>query len=288
VKSAPFVVLLIGQTVLGQPNMETNTVSFAPTSPIIAARSKVKQPEYGRISTNTPAFEDYGVNLMVAMANETAEKWKLDLPHRLGVNDIMFWLKPKPTCIQWILSTRNGRYWWAFDNGWMGLFSDEQNSRRAYLINTNASDMANDEVLSRMANTKSKITEAQAIKMARDYLHAIGLDEKQLRLHEPPKVERDGYKADSGKRYQVPLFAVGWSVEGANPEARLVEITISGITSNIVQYFNANPKIPRVPLPTNYFQMLNLPTNYLETLSRKDRLRLGLPAADGPNPNPSK
>ncbi len=282
-KSAFFTALLIGQTSLAHAQTETNAVSFAPVSPIVAARSTVRQPENGRISTNTPAFEEYGLDLMLSMADDTAKKWKLDLPHPLTVNDVVFWLKPKPTCIQWILSTRNGRYCWAFDNGWLNLLSDEQNSRRAYLINTNAPGMVNDEVLSRMAKTKSNITKAQAIKMARDYLHALGLDEKQLRLHEPPKVERDRFTDDDGKKHLVPLFAVGWSVEGADPEYQLVEITVSGITSNIVKYFNADPNTPRVPLPTNYFQMLNLPTNYVETLSRKDRLRLGLPVDRDPN-----
>ncbi len=280
--------LLMGQTALAQAQNETNAVSFAPVSPIVAARSTVRQPENGRISTNTPAFEEYGFNLMLSMANDTAKKWKLDLSHPLTANDVVFWLKPKPTCIQWALSTRNARYCWAFDDGWLDYFVDEPNSRRAYLINTNAPGMVNDEVLSRMAKTKSKITERQAIKMARDYLHVLGLDEKQLRLHEPPTVERGRYADDDGKKYLVPLFTVGWSVEGANPEARLVEITVSGITSNIVKYFNADPNTPRVPLPTNYFQMLNLPTNYVETLSRKDRLRLelGLPAKATDTPNP--
>jgi hypothetical protein len=279
VKSAFFVALLIGETALAQVQIETtNAVSFAAVNPVVAARSRVKQPEYGRISTNTPVFEEYGFNLMLAMGNEMLEKWKLEQPHFLGVNNVVFWLKPKPTCIQWVLSTRDGHYTWSFDNGWINLFRDNENSSRAYLINTNAPGMVNDEVVERMVRTKSKITERQAVQMARDYLHAIGLDEKQLRLHEPPKVERDGYTADDGKRYQVPLFAVGWSVEGANPDIELLRIAVSGITSNIVDYFNGNPNTPRVALPTNYFPMLNLPTNYVETLSRRDRLRLGLPA----------
>jgi hypothetical protein len=284
-KSVFLMALLIGQTALAQDQTKTNAVSFSPANPIVAARSKFKQPENGRISTNTPAFEEYGVTQMLSVGNRTREVWKLDLPHPLTVNDIVFWLKPKPTAIQWGFDTRDGRFAWDFDNGWMVLFRDNANSRRAYLINTNAPGMANDEVLARMAKSKSKITEKTAIKMARDYLHALGFDEKQLRLHEPPKVERDRFTDDDGKKYLVPLFAVGWSVEGANPESRLVEITVSGITSNIVEYFNANPNTPRVPLPTNYFQMLNLPTNYVETLSRKDRLRLGLPATDAPKPS---
>ena len=279
-KPALLTALLIGQTALAQSQTETNAVSFAPVNHIVAARTKIKEPENGRIATNTPAFEEYGVSQMLSVGNRTREVWKLDLPHPLNVNDLVFWLKPRPTAIQWGFDTRDGRFAWDFDNGWMVLFRDNANSRRAYLINTNSPGMANDEVLERMVHTKSKITERQAIKMARDYLHAFGLDEKQLRLHEPPKVERDGYTADDGKRYKVPLFAVGWSVEGANPDIRLVTVTVSGITSNIVEYINANPNTPRVPLPTNYFQMLNLPTNYVETLSRRDRLRLGLPATD--------
>ena len=255
----------------------TNAVLSTPLSSIAAARSSVREPEYGRISTNSPAFEEYGFNLMLSQVNQMAERWKLELPHPLRVNEVVFWLKPKATSMQWILATRNARYCWDFDDGWVRSFIDEPNSRRAYLINTNAPGFASSEVLGRVAKTKSKITEAEAIRMARDCLHALGLTETQLRLHEPPTVERDHFTDEDGTRYEVPLFAVGWSVEGADPETRLVEITVSGITSNIVEYLNADPNTPRIALPTNYFQMLGLPTNYLETLSPRARRQLGLP-----------
>lgn len=273
---------MLAQAALVQVEAGTNAVPFTPLSAIAAARSSVREPEYGRISTNSPAFEEYGFNLMLSQVNQMAERWKLELPHPLRVNEVVFWLKPKATSMQWILATRNARYCWDFDDGWVRSFIDEPNSRRAYLINTNAPGYVSSEVLGRMAKTKSKITETEAIRMARDCIHALGFTEAQLRLHEPPTVERDHFTDDDGTRYEVPLFEVGWSVEGAFPDRTLVRLTISGITSNVVEYFNADPNTPRIPLPTNYFRMLGLPTNYLETLSRRDRLRLGLP----PLPNP--
>ena len=117
-----------------------------PLSSIAAARSSVREPEYGRISTNSPAFEEYGFNLMLSQVNQMAERWKLELPHPLRVNEVVFWLKPKATSMQWILATRNARYCWDFDDGWVRSFIDEPNSRRAYLINTNAPGFASSEV----------------------------------------------------------------------------------------------------------------------------------------------
>ena len=194
-----------------------------PVAPLPLPGPSVREPEYGRISTNSPAFEEYGFNLMLSQVNQMAERWKLELPHPLRVNEVVFWLKPKATSMQWILATRNARYCWDFDDGWVRSFIDEPNSRRAYLINTNAPGFASSEGLGRVAKTKSKITEAEAIRMARDCLHALGLTETQLRLHEPPTVERDHFTDEDGTRYEVPLFAVGWSVEGADPETRLAQ-----------------------------------------------------------------
>ncbi len=253
----------------------TNAAPVVPLDEIAAARTTVREPEMWRISTNTPAFEQYGVGLMLSVANQMAEKWKLDLPHPLRVSDIVFWLKPKATSIQWGFNTRDGRYGWDSDEGWVKLFRDDENSSRAYYPSrgrTNAYD-----ILRQMALTKNRLTEKQAIQMARDSLHALGFTERQLRLHEPPRVEYRYFTEADGKKHKVPLFAVGWSVEQADPDSRLVEITISGITTNIVEYFNADPNTPRIPLPPSYFQMLGLPTNYLDTLSPKARRQLGLP-----------
>src|ERR1039457_1234 len=93
--------LMLAQFALVQTQAGTNAALFAPLSAIAAARSSVRQPEYGRISTNTPAFEEYGFNLMLSQANQMAERWKLDLPHPLRVSEVLFWLKPKATSIQW-------------------------------------------------------------------------------------------------------------------------------------------------------------------------------------------
>ncbi len=79
--------------------------------------------------------------------------------------------------------------------------------------------------------------------------------------------------------YPLPMFNVGWYVKGytglTDPDEPRVTFDISGITKTVSEYFN--PHTPRVPLPTNYFQMLGLPANYLETLPARERRRLGLP-----------
>jgi hypothetical protein len=55
-----------------------------------------------------------------------------------------------------------------------------------------------------------------------------------------------------------------------------VTFAVSGITKQVAEYYNFDPRTPRIPLPTNYLQMLGLPTNYLETLSRRERIRVGI------------
>src|SRR5271169_6211564 len=92
--------LITKATVFGA---QTNAVSLVPIDNIAAARSHVKQPELFKIATNTPAFEEYGLNLMLAKANEMRENWKLDIPKPLTVNDVYFSLQATPYGIWGIL-----------------------------------------------------------------------------------------------------------------------------------------------------------------------------------------
>ncbi len=243
---------------LAQAQALTNAI--IPPEDIAAARTTFQEPEMWRISTNTPAFEQYGLRLMLSVANHMAKKWKLDLPDPLRVTDGKFWLKPMATSICWGFATK--RYSWDFDDGWVHLFSDDMNSPRLW----HRDKAAGRALFKRMAFSKS-MTQTQAVIMARISLYALGLTEAQLRLREPPEVlERYTYTDEQGKVYPVPFFEVGWSIQDVDPDRKLVTITISGTSSNVVEYFNADPNTPRIPLPTNYFQMLALPTNHLDTI----------------------
>jgi hypothetical protein len=239
-----------------------------PTNAIDAARSRVKQPDTFRIATNTLGFEEYGLNMMLAVANETRVKWKLDLPAPLTVNDVLFTLTPTPYGMDGGLSTRDGRFDWAFTRNTFDLFQDFKYCPLRFRYH--------DDEEARLAKIKSKITAKEAEATARGVLHGLGLTEKQLRLKEPPAVNQYKFEETDGTIYPLPMFDVTWCVEGGDDDFPPVTVDVSGITKNVAKYFNLSPYAPRVPTPTNYFRLLGLPDNYLETLPLRKRLKWGL------------
>jgi hypothetical protein len=245
-------------------------ITLVPTNGIAAARSRVKQPDIFRIATNTLAFEEYGLNMMLAVANETRVRWKLDLPAPLTVNDALFTLTPTPYGIDGSLSTRDGRFNWSLWRNTFDHFQDCKYFPRSFRYK--------DAEEAKLAKFKSKITAKEAEAIARGVLHGLRLSEKQLRLKEPPAVNQYKFEETDGTVYPLPMFNVAWRVEGGDDDFPPVTVDVSGITKNVAEYFNVDRYAPRVPMPTNYFRLLGLPDNYLETIPTRQRLKWGLPA----------
>jgi hypothetical protein len=246
----------------------TNQIHLVPTDNIAAARSSVWEPDFGRITTNTPAFEKYAVNFMLKQANEMRTNWNLDIPKPLTINDIVFSLQATPYGIEGFIDTRDGRFVWWFEWNVLTGFQDHKYWPRSFQYHWDEE--------AQLAKIKSKIDAKEAEVIARNALHKLGLTEKQLHLIEPPRVNQYKFEETNGIVYPLPMFNVGWVVEGfTDPDVPSVVFDVSGITKTVAEY--SNPHTPRVPLPANYFQMLNLPTNYLETLSPRERSRLHLP-----------
>src|SRR5260370_26851873 len=128
-----FPLVLIAMNALSvQAQLSTNAAVFSPVDPIAGARSPVREPESGRISTNTPAFEKYGLNLMLSEANRLAERWKLGVKRPLTVNDVFFSLKATASGIEGTLSTRDGRYDWLFMQNAFYHFCDDKYWPRSF------------------------------------------------------------------------------------------------------------------------------------------------------------
>lgn len=243
-------------------------ITLVPTNALDAARSRVKQPNTFRIATNTLAFEEYCLNLMLAVANETRVKWKLDLPAPLTINDVLFTFTPTPYGIDGGISTRDGRFNWSLSRNTFEIFQDSKYEPFSFRYK--------DDESARLAKIKSKITAKEAEAIARGILHGLGLTEKQLRLKEPPAVNQYKFEETDGTVYPLPMFHVAWRVKGGEADYRPVTVDVSGITKNVARYTNTDRYAPQTPTPTNYFRLLGLPTNYLETVPLKKRLLWGV------------
>lgn len=262
--------ILIAQGPAGNAQGATNTIKgLVPTNNIAAARSRFPLSDLGRIAPNTPEFEEYGLNFMLAKANEMRERWNLDIPKPLTVNTVLFQLKATAHGLDGGLGTRDKRYDWAFSRNSVELFRDNKYS--PFLLGYKSDELV------RLAKIESKITSKEAEAIARNALHRLCLTEKQFHLKEPPVVEQHKYEDREDKVHLLPLFKVAWRSEGhPEPQGDESEYTpvildISGITKQVVQYFNVIAYSPRTSVPTNYFQMLGLPTNYLDTVPKRTR-----------------
>ena len=251
------------------------------TNNVAAARWPFNWKPPFTIPTNTPAFEAYGLELMLAQANDMREKWRLDIPQPLSINEVFFAVFPTAYGIEGHLMTRDRRFDWSFDRNVLFSFQDRTYCPATFRHQDNES--------ARLAKIKSKITAAEAEAVARDALsNLFGLTEKQMHLQESVEVHQYKFEESDGVVYPLPMFNVVWSCEGPtrfaaeNMEYRPVHMDISGITKNVADYSHAEylslkSPIPRPPLPTNYFQMLGLPDKYLETVSARQRSLWGLP-----------
>ena len=137
--------------------------------------------------------------------------------------------------------------------------------------------------MTRLAKIRSKITAKEAKAIAQDSLYKLGFTEKQLNLIGSPSVHQYKFEESNGKQYPLPMFNVGWKIKEllrSQPGKGQygVQLEVSGITKRVVEYSIVFPPPPRDPLSMDqYFQMLGLPTNYLQTLSWRERFRIGLP-----------
>lgn len=256
------------------------TVQLVPANPLAAAHSKFQGSPAFRIAPNTPAFEEYGLNFMLVQVNEFRSKWKLDISKALELRDVLFYVKPMALGVEGAIETRDGRFKWVFNRNAINYFVDLQYGPPSFRYK--------DEESAKLAKSTSQITGKEAEAIARDALHQLGMTERQLKLKTTPQVNQYKFEESDGTVYPLPVFNITWRYEGPtsyaaeNLESAPLVMDISGIVTNVVEYFNVqiaapNSAIPRPQLPTNYFKMLGLPDNYLETVPERKRALWGLP-----------
>ena len=233
---------------------------FTPTNKILAAHSPWQGTAYGRIGTNTPAFEQYAFDIMLTSANQVREAWHLKEAPRLDFKTAWFFAKATKTGVEGGVGTRTGRFNWSFSDNAFDAFQDTNYFPRSFLFH--------DEASARLTKVKSKITKVEAGTIAQDALHALGLNEETLALKSPPEVIQYTWEESDGKVYQLPIFDVSWHFKEKRWAAQKMELlpitmAVSGITKTVVEYHNVlyagtNPpqagQLPR----TNFYQLLGI------------------------------
>jgi hypothetical protein len=230
-------------------------------------------PDSGRIATNTQAFDEYAFNLMLEQAERLRQAWRLARVPRLGVTNVTWDAVPEKDGVDGgiVVGDAGRSFAWGFWRGALFYYTDEQNQTQRF-------EYHDDESL-RLSKIKSRITAAQAEKMARDYLHAIEMIEKtNLGLIEPPMVEQFKFGLPNGTVSLLPVFRVEWRLPGYGPAfdsnggfhpAPGASFDISGVTAE-VEHCDITALAPK-PLPTNYLDMLEIlpPTNMEQRIGLK-------------------
>ena len=221
-------------------------ITLVPTNAIDAARSRVKEPDIFRIATNTLAFEEYGLNMMLAVANETRVKWKLDLPAPLTVNDVLFTLTRRLTELTAVSAQEMAASIGRFRGTHLRAFKTVKSYPRSF--------RHKDDESARLTKIKSKITAKEAEAIARGVLHeAWAYRETTPPQKSPPAVNQYKFEETDGTVYPLPMFNVAWCVEGDDDNFPPVTVDVYGISKNVAEYYDLSRYAPRVPTPTKLF-----------------------------------
>ncbi len=262
-------------------------LSYIPDEPFARSRFAARQ---GYVPTNTLAFREYALELMLAQANKLNHSFGLGLPTPLTTDHVSgAGAVPKIGGIKGAITISN-RFSLNFEDGKLEAFCDRLYWSAAWMhdlrppaipsLTTNgqmripltiedtykrafegqdARNKAYHQKMLQLAKMTNLLTRDDALRVAQEAFHKLGFSEKQLRLREHPEVNQFTYSPEGQNiTYPLPLYHVAWrhaERDGFEP----VRMEVSGITKTIVDYFNVASASVVVPVPTNYFEMLGVP-----------------------------
>ncbi len=291
-----FVVMIAASAVLAQTSAPATKESQSakrqallkeiPGQPLARSVAAARQ---GFIPTNTIAFREYALDLLLATANQAASNWALAIPRPVTVDQVTgFYAVPRITGADANI-TVNERFGFAVQEGRFERFRDLhywseswQETTRPPASRANSTNRQQRTPLSiegayqrafredavraqtyqakmmQPAQSTNLLTKETALQLAQDALGKLGFTAKQLRLLEPPEVNQFTYQPEAKKApLALPLFSVAWRFQ--NSDLQPVVMEMSGITKTVVSYFNVAPDARVIPVPTNYFEMLGVP-----------------------------
>ncbi len=223
------------------------------------SRAPVTLQRGGIIPTNSPAFREYALSVLLSNANLVAERWQLDVQLPITTNQITgSFIDPTTNGLEGSIQIDNDAHKYGFkvSDGRFNSFGDTKYRSQTFVYSP-------DEQKDKWPGMTNLLTLESAVAMAKDKLHRLGIDEKKLGMGEPFKAAQWRYDSND-VFYPLPLYAVQWKTQTG--DYMVIRMEISGVTSNVA-YFSHNipanllPSFLRVPTPTNYLQLLGLPSN---------------------------
>lgn len=208
---------------------------------------------WGVIPTNTIAFQQYALSVMMTQAAYFSEKWNLEIPKPITTNEISFFsATPKTNSWNGTLGINNLYSFMVTDQSFW-IFSDTRYYTKTFV--------GHDEVCDALAQKTSCLTLEKSLSVARHALDNIGL--KEFGQANPTSLKQWKYESN-GVTYPLPLYDVRWQSDNG-----VIDFQISGISSNVAEFSNATVQpLLKIPMPTNYLSMLGLPPDSVFIRSR--------------------
>lgn len=240
-------ILLLVHTGIAYTN-EAHRLALLQRVPTNAFAMSIRAARNDYIPTNTIAFREYALSVMLTQANFLNQQWKLGLPYPVSSDHVtFFYAHPKVLGIEGGIRI-NDRFYFGFDDGGFSAFSDaEQRWERIQ------GDRAQ---RTRLAGFQNELSKGAALRVAEGALNTLRRQKWRSPVPPEPEISQFDYEDEKGKIRRVPFYRVEWKRNKKAQFGTLIEMEVSGVTSNIVWYqsYIAGSSI----LPTNYHQMLGV------------------------------
>jgi hypothetical protein len=201
----------------------------------------------------TPRFQDYAFNEMFSHATSMIVGWHLDLPDPIATNMVTdFHAVAYPAGAGGNILF-NDRFYFHWSYGGLPIFNDKTYScARILTPDVNV----NDAVLEQWMRATNLLTMGTAQKVAESAMVSVGLPLEKLNFDKPKEAHQREFEWKAGKIYPLPYYQFVWETE-----SNACFVDVSGITGRVAYFgFSGYPYL-RFERPTNYFNMLGLPTN---------------------------
>jgi hypothetical protein len=209
----------------------------------------------GTIPTNTPAFQEFAFREMFNQATYMMTKWNLDLPRPITTNMVTaFQAKPNSKWAQGYIEFSN-RFTFTWLNYGYPFFRDMPYT----IMSAQTPDVkANDAIFEKWMRVTNLLTMQTATTLAETTMKSVGLPLDKLDFNKPKEARQEKYRWTDGKVYPLPYYEFTW-----DSGKSYCSIHVSGISGKVVFFSYLGYGLPylKTQTPTNYFQMLGLPTN---------------------------
>lgn len=238
---------------------------------------------FGGIPTNSPAFKDYAFRLMLSNAEAIAAKWRLDSSIIMSNKITRFEANPFPHGPTAGIVFGDRYVFGIQDGGCIGFSDGDFYSGAVFPRFTRLSDMERlrNEIIAleyKWLRATNHLNLKKARRIAEYAMRSVGIRIEKLPGFETPlsakqmKINDDTTseileggsvvvrRKERPNEYKLPYYEFRWETKRKRGVPRAVcEIHVSGITSNVV-HFSFVGSCPISPSPTNYLEMLGLPS----------------------------